>query len=100
MFKKPRSSIKILIKTTRRVHQSEARFGDADIKYIADPVRSEPVRLSVEEPALVVLSFHESGSFYQVVGDSTGVNTSTESDAVKTVRLWPAWPSACLFSKA
>uniref|UniRef100_A0A8C5H7U0 DDE Tnp4 domain-containing protein n=1 Tax=Gouania willdenowi TaxID=441366 RepID=A0A8C5H7U0_GOUWI len=65
-------------------------FGNADIKYIADLVRPELQRrtrrshsISVEEQVLIALRFYASGSFYQVVGDSIGVDKSTVSKVVK-----------------
>uniref|UniRef100_A0A8C5N5G4 Putative nuclease HARBI1 n=1 Tax=Gouania willdenowi TaxID=441366 RepID=A0A8C5N5G4_GOUWI len=70
------------------------RFGNADIKYIADLVRPELQRrtrrshsLSVEEQVLIALRFYASGSFYQVVGDSIGVDKSTVSKVVKALSV-------------
>lgn len=70
------------------------RFGNADIKYIADLVRPELQRrtrrshsMSVEEQVLIALRFYASGSFYQVVGDSIGVDKSTVSKVVKAVSV-------------
>ncbi|XP_070844131.1 putative nuclease HARBI1 [Chaetodon trifascialis] len=70
------------------------RFGNADIKYIADFVRPKLQRrtqrshsLSVEEQVLIALCFYASGTFYQVVGDNIGVDKSTVSDVVKAVSI-------------
>uniref|UniRef100_A0A8C5GDH5 Putative nuclease HARBI1 n=1 Tax=Gouania willdenowi TaxID=441366 RepID=A0A8C5GDH5_GOUWI len=70
------------------------RFGNADIKYIADLVRPELQRrtrrshsMSVEEQVLIALRFYAFGSFYQVVGDSIGVDKSTVSKVVKAVSV-------------
>ena len=70
------------------------RFGNADIKYIADLVRPKLQRrthrshsLSVEEQVLIALRFYASGTFYQVVGDNIGVDKSTVSDVVKVVSI-------------
>ncbi|XP_056594081.1 putative nuclease HARBI1 [Triplophysa dalaica] len=70
------------------------RFGNADIKYIADLVRPKLQRrtrrshsLSVEEQVLIALRFYASGTFYQVVGDNIGVDKSTVSDVVKAVSI-------------
>ena len=43
--------------------------------------------LSVEEQVLIGLRFYASGTFYQVVGDSIGVNKSTVSDVLKAVSI-------------
>uniref|UniRef100_A0A3P9HEC7 Putative nuclease HARBI1 n=1 Tax=Oryzias latipes TaxID=8090 RepID=A0A3P9HEC7_ORYLA len=70
------------------------RFGNADIKYIADLVRPKLQRrtrrshsLSVEQQVLIGLRFYASGTFYQVVGDNIGVGKSTVSDVVKAVSI-------------
>uniref|UniRef100_A0A3B1JDY8 Putative nuclease HARBI1 n=1 Tax=Astyanax mexicanus TaxID=7994 RepID=A0A3B1JDY8_ASTMX len=70
------------------------RFGNADIKYIADLVRAKLQRrtrrshsLSVEEQVLIALRFYASGTFYQVVGDNVGVDKSTVSNVVKAVSI-------------
>lgn len=70
------------------------RFGNADIKYIAELVRPKLQRrtrrshaLSVEEHVFMVLRFYVSGTFYQIVGDNIGVDKSTVSDAVKAVSI-------------
>uniref|UniRef100_A0A8C5ER96 Putative nuclease HARBI1 n=1 Tax=Gouania willdenowi TaxID=441366 RepID=A0A8C5ER96_GOUWI len=70
------------------------RFGNADIKYIAELVRPELQRrtrrshsMSVEEQVLIALRFYASGSFYQVVGDSIGVDKSTVNKVVKAVSV-------------
>uniref|UniRef100_A0A3P9JC02 Putative nuclease HARBI1 n=1 Tax=Oryzias latipes TaxID=8090 RepID=A0A3P9JC02_ORYLA len=70
------------------------RFGNADIKYIADLVRPKLQRrtrrshsLSVEQQVLIGLRFYASGTFYQVVGDNIGVDKSTVSDVVKAVLI-------------
>uniref|UniRef100_A0A3B3I9Z0 Putative nuclease HARBI1 n=1 Tax=Oryzias latipes TaxID=8090 RepID=A0A3B3I9Z0_ORYLA len=70
------------------------RFGNADIKYIADLVRPKLQRRtrrshshSVEQQVLIGLRFYASGTFYQVVGDNIGVEKSTVSDVVKAVSI-------------
>uniref|UniRef100_A0A8C7XMM8 Putative nuclease HARBI1 n=1 Tax=Oryzias sinensis TaxID=183150 RepID=A0A8C7XMM8_9TELE len=70
------------------------RFGNADIKYIADLVRPKLQRrtrrshsLSVEQQVLIGLRFNASGTFYQVVGDNIGVDKSNVSDVVKAVSI-------------
>uniref|UniRef100_A0A3B3H985 Putative nuclease HARBI1 n=1 Tax=Oryzias latipes TaxID=8090 RepID=A0A3B3H985_ORYLA len=70
------------------------RFGNADIKYIADLVRPKLQQrtrrshsLSVEQQVLIGLRFYASGTFYQVVGDNIGVDKSTVSDVVKAVSI-------------
>uniref|UniRef100_A0A8C7Z876 Putative nuclease HARBI1 n=1 Tax=Oryzias sinensis TaxID=183150 RepID=A0A8C7Z876_9TELE len=70
------------------------RFGNADIKYIADLVRPKLQRrtrrshsLSVEQQVLIGLRFYASGTFYQVVGDSIGVDNSTVNYVVKAVSI-------------
>uniref|UniRef100_A0A3P9K6K5 DDE Tnp4 domain-containing protein n=1 Tax=Oryzias latipes TaxID=8090 RepID=A0A3P9K6K5_ORYLA len=72
--------------TTEKLY-ARFRFGNADIKYIADLVRPKLQRrtrrshsLSVEQQVLIGLRFYASGTFYQVVGDNIGVDKSTVSD--------------------